>query len=190
MTEPDEVFWIDDMETFEIIGDTVRLEIMEWLRHPRSVKELAELMEVPRTRLYHHIGLLVDAGVIRVVESREVGAMTERIYQVAAQSFQPSPSFLESSDPRRQAQIILDALFAATRADFVRAVEDGLVDLRDCQEARTAEVARRSMMLSGDRLHRFLEELDRIYTEYSSEDPDGEPVAVLNVIYRSSRGRR
>ncbi len=189
--EPEEVFWIENMETFEVIGDTVRMEILEWLSRPRSVKELAELMEVPRTRLYHHIGLLVDAGVIRVVDSRDVGAMTERIYQVTAHSYQPSPGFLESADPRRQAQLILDALFASTRADFVRAVEDGLVSLQQSQDDRSTEVARRSLHLGDDDLRAMIEELSKVVDKYvGRQDEKADPVAFLSVIYRSARGRR
>lgn len=189
--EPAEVFWINDMETFEVIGDPIRMEIVELLDRPRSVKELAEAMQVPRTRLYHHIGLLVDAGIIRIVESRAVGALTERIYQVSARSYQPSAEFLSSADPKRQAQVMLDALFGATRADFVRAVEDGIISLEHREdEEESTEISRRTLRLTDEQLTRLIKEVGQIYQRFGElRSEEAHPVAVLSVVYRSARGR-
>ena len=82
-----EVFEIEDAETFEMLADPSRVEMLERLHHPASVGELAEDMGVPRTRLYHHVKLLEEAGMIRVVDTRRKGAMEEKVYQVAARSF-------------------------------------------------------------------------------------------------------
>jgi DNA-binding transcriptional ArsR family regulator len=182
----DEVYWIQDMETMEVLSDPVRMQIIELLPTPKTVKQLAEAMEVPRTRLYHHIGLLVDAGLITVVESREVRALTERVYRATAKSYQPSKDFLATVDPGRQAQVILDSLFAVTRADFVRTVEDGRVALDGSQ--KSLEVARRRLTLTPGQLESLIEELGALYERYGElADPEATTVAALSVVYPSSR---
>lgn len=188
---PADVFWIDDQETLELLGDPVRLEILEQLSEPRSVTEIAEAMGVPRTRLYHHVRLLEEAGLIRVVETREVGALTERRYQVSARSFRPSERFLEQALPREQAEAMLTALFGATRADFVRAVDEGIATLRDDASSRTLTLARRILHLTPSRLAGLIDDVEHLVSSYESDDddPDAIPVAVLHVVYPSSRSR-
>lgn len=182
-----DVFWIEDMETLEVIADPMRMQIIELLPTPRTVKELAETMEVPRTRLYHHIGLLVDAGVIEVVESREVRALTERVYQATARSYQPSKAFLAGVDPGEQAQVILDSLFAVTRADFVRSAEEGRISLDDPRAK--VQVGRHRFELTPDQLEQMLAELGELFRRYGDveEEPSSIRVAALTVIYPSSR---
>jgi DNA-binding transcriptional ArsR family regulator len=186
---PDDVFWIDDRETLDLLGDPVRLEIIEQLSEPRSVTEIAEAMDVPRTRLYHHVRLLEDAGLIRVVETREVGALTERRYQVSAKSFRPSERFMEQSLPREQAEAMLTALFGATRADFVRSVDEGIVSFRDDKDSRRLTLARRLLSLTPEKLAALVDDIESLISSYDSDDddPDAIPVAVLHVVYPSSR---
>jgi DNA-binding transcriptional ArsR family regulator len=78
-TRPDDVFWLENKEHFDLLSDSTRLEIIELLLSPRSVADLAERMGVPRTRLYHHVNLMEDAGMIRVVETRPAGAQQEKV---------------------------------------------------------------------------------------------------------------
>lgn len=98
--EPKEVFWIDDVQTFELLADPTKVEILELTAVPHSVSEIAQAMGVPRTRLYHHVGALEEAGIIAVAATRQAGAMTEKLYQAAAKSY-PSP-FAWSSNESRQ----------------------------------------------------------------------------------------
>lgn len=131
MSGPDPVFLIDDAATFELLADPTRVEILESLMVPKSVTQVAEVMGVPRTRLYHHFKLLHEAGMIRVVETRRVGAATESIHQASAYSFKPSRRFLESAVPRTQAEAVLTSLLGATRADVLRAVDEGIASIEN-----------------------------------------------------------
>ena len=45
-----------------------------------SVTELADRLDRPRGSVAHHIGVLVDAGLLRVVRTRQVRAVEERFY--------------------------------------------------------------------------------------------------------------
>lgn len=185
----DDVFWIDDAETMEMLADGTRLEIIENLYQPRSVTELAAAMEVPRTRLYHHVNLLEQAGLITVFERREVGAITETVYRVAAKNFQPSQKFLDEVDPSDQAVAILDSLFASTKADIVRAVRTEEMTLDEARVRRYASMGRRLTRLTPTRLGELVTELEALLQRFDVEDEDPEAitVGVLHVVYPSSR---
>lgn len=189
--EPADVFWIEDAETFAVLGDPKRLELLEAFYKPRSVSEAAEILGVPRTRLYHHVKLLEESGMIKVAETRRAGAMTEKIYRVAAKAYRPSKEFLASAAPRQQAEAMLSALLGATRADFVRSVDEGVATLAEGENGRQVALSRGFLRLTHERLVDFIKELeavfDRFHDEDAEEDPETMRVAVLNVVYPSSR---
>ena len=197
MPKPDEIFWLETAEHFDVLSDTTRLEIIELLMKPRSVRELADEMDVPRTRLYHHMNLLEDAGMIRVVETRPSGAQMERIYQVAAYSFQPSRQYLETADPRQQAHAVLTSIFAATEADFIRSVAERAASLEDHSSQRKMQIRRGLLLLDDAGLHDFITELDAVYEKYDfdPDDLDSLPedthvIATVSLVYRSARSIR
>lgn len=185
-----DVFWIDDEETFGLLADPTRLEILELTMVPRSVTEIAEAMGVPRTRLYHHVKLMEEAGMIAIAETRQTGALTEKVYQAAARSYQPSKTFLRNAAPRQRADALISSILNATRADFVRAVDDGIVRMGDRKENRTLLLGRLLMRLRPERLHALIDELEELLGRYAAADDDTDDaitVGVLNVIHPSSR---
>lgn len=183
-------FLIHDMETLEILMDQARLEIVENLASAHSVAEVAEALDVPRTRLYHHFKLLEETGIIGVFETRRSGAKTEKIYRVSARSFRPSEKFFKDKEPRQQAGAILDTLFAATRSDFLRAVQDREVSL-DQDQTNLVALSRRVMHLTPDRAAEFAEQLEALFTAFDSDDTDGtRPYAALAIFHPSSRIHR
>lgn len=187
--EPAEVFSIEDAETFELLADPTRHEIIELVMTPRSVTEIAEAMRVPRTRLYHHVKLLEEAGMITVVETRQVGAIQEKVYQVSAKSFRPSEAFLATSDARTQAEAVMAAVLSSTRADFVRAADEGLFSLRDDKTSRKIALGRRFTRLRPEHLHDLVTRLEELLEEFDSDTPEEGAIAVsiLHVVHPSSR---
>lgn len=188
--EQAETFWIDDAETFEMLADPRRMEIIELAMVPRSVTEMAEIMGVPRTRLYHHVGLLENAGIIGVAETRQAGAATEKLYQTTALNFQPSETLLENAEPREQAMAVIASILGTTQADFLRAVETERVNLTDRRDQRRVAISRRLLLLTPERLDQLIGETEELLLRYT-DDPDdaegAEAVAVLNLIHPSSR---
>ena len=123
-----------------------------------------------------------------VVPLAWIGALTERIYRVSAKSYQPSPRMLESIAPRKQAQVILDSLFATTRADVIRSVEQGLVTFEESADERTVEVSRRGFRLAPEKLSELIEEIGELFARYADLDhSDGLGVAALTVVYPTTR---
>src|SRR5919112_744906 len=72
---------ISDAETLKAISDPLRLKILEAMvarvGEPWSVKELAAALDVPQTRLYHHVELLLERDLIRVAGQRVVSGIIE-----------------------------------------------------------------------------------------------------------------
>lgn len=189
-----EIFWIDDEETLELLADQTRISIIEMLGEARSVTELAEAMGVPRTRLYHHVKLLEEAGLIEVVDTRKAGALTEKIYLAAASSYRPSEKFLANARPSQQRDAILGAIFGATRVDFARALEEqGIEGLEEHSDHKRIALGRMVFELTPDRLQDLVSELEGLLERYAGmciDDPAAIPVAAVTLVYPRAQNSR
>src|SRR5207302_7541521 len=70
------------------IADPLRDTILDLL-HERAatVTELAAAVGRPKSTVAHHVNVLVDAGLVRVVRTRRVRAIEERFYGRTARMF-------------------------------------------------------------------------------------------------------
>ena len=96
MTPPSETFvpaaryQITKLETVRVLADPLRLRIIEamatQLDHAWSVKELARSLAEPPTKLYYHVNMLEEHGLLIVTGSQLVSGILEKRYQLVAAS--------------------------------------------------------------------------------------------------------
>ncbi|GAA0607446.1 winged helix-turn-helix transcriptional regulator [Kribbella sandramycini] len=75
-------------EQVRAISDPLRTTILGLL-HERAatVTELATAVKRPKSTVAHHVKVLADAGILRIVRTRKVRAIEERFYGRAARMF-------------------------------------------------------------------------------------------------------
>ena len=124
MTEPEREFLIKDLEGFRVIDNPMRQRILHIARNPKSVRELADALEVPVTRLYYHVNMLEKAGFLEAIDVRKSGAQLERIYQSRKGTVRPSPDFVKNiGDKKKAAHVLAGALFDITRVEVAAFLE-------------------------------------------------------------------
>lgn len=70
------------------LADPLRVMIIDLLRErAATVAELAAALDRPKSTVAHHVNVLVDAGLLRVVRTRRVRAIDERYYGRTARVF-------------------------------------------------------------------------------------------------------
>ncbi len=70
------------------IADSLRATILDLLlERAATVAELATAVGRPKSTVAHHVNVLVDAGMLRVVRTRRVRAVDERYYGRTARTF-------------------------------------------------------------------------------------------------------
>lgn len=86
----DVVRQVTDVDTIKALADPTRLAILRALMDDQgrgarvmSAKELAEELGEPQTKLYRHLKVLADAGLIEVAETRLVSGIVETRYRAA-----------------------------------------------------------------------------------------------------------
>ena len=84
---------IEDPAALKAISDPMRLRLLELLTgEPRTVKYLAKVVGVRPNRLYYHVRMLEEHGLVQVTGTRLVSGIVERHYQATARSYVVGPS--------------------------------------------------------------------------------------------------
>ncbi len=166
---PDQIdeMLLDDLDLIEDLTHPLRGRIIHRLRHPHSVAELAAALEVPVTRLYHHINRLEEIGMISVVATRQAGARTEHRYRNVALDYRLDDTVLAASDPDTVARAI-GSLFDVARTEFQHEVEAGALSPDTARGQATFRISE----FSFDRRQRaeFLDRLHALLEEYAQAD--------------------
>jgi DNA-binding transcriptional ArsR family regulator len=83
-----EVLQVRDPEQFKAVGDPTRQKIISLLTEKAATtSQLAEALGQPKGSIGHHLKVLENAGLIRVVRTRQVRAITEKYYGRTARLF-------------------------------------------------------------------------------------------------------
>jgi DNA-binding transcriptional ArsR family regulator len=84
----------DQPNQLKALGDTTRMAILDLvLERAASVTELAAALHKPKSTVAHHVEVLRRAGLLRVVRTRQVRAVTEAFYGRTGRTIQMrSPS--------------------------------------------------------------------------------------------------
>jgi DNA-binding transcriptional ArsR family regulator len=75
-------------EQLRAVADPLRATILDLLlERAATVAELASALERPKSTVAHHVNVLLEAGLLRVVRTRRVRAVDERYYGRTARTF-------------------------------------------------------------------------------------------------------
>jgi DNA-binding transcriptional ArsR family regulator len=94
---------IEDPAAAEASLDPIRTRILQELAEPASATQLAAKVGLPRQKVNYHLKALERHGLVKLVEERRKGNVTERVLQATAASYLISPVALASvaPDPHR-----------------------------------------------------------------------------------------
>lgn len=82
------VLEVSQPEQLRALADELRNRIISLLRvRARSTQQLAEELGIPKGTIGHHLKVLEKAGLIHVVRTRQVRAVTEKFYGRTARLF-------------------------------------------------------------------------------------------------------
>jgi DNA-binding transcriptional ArsR family regulator len=83
-----DILEVRDPEQFKAVGDPTRSKIISLLTEKAATtSQLAEALGQPKGSIGHHLKVLEKVGLIRVVRTRQVRAITEKYYGRTARLF-------------------------------------------------------------------------------------------------------
>jgi DNA-binding transcriptional ArsR family regulator len=77
----DDMILVNAPEQLRALADPLRATLLELLlERAATVTEMARAVDRPKSTVAYHVGLLLDAGLLRVVRTQRVRALEERYY--------------------------------------------------------------------------------------------------------------
>jgi DNA-binding transcriptional ArsR family regulator len=167
------------------VADPLRATILDLLlERAATVAELAAAVERPKSTVAHHVNVLLEAGLVRVVRTRRVRAIDERYYGRTARTFMVGvvnrPGEDETTVHANSLSVAAAESLPAHEADDLRSIlrharipADTVAAFWDRVEALSREFAQ--LPRSGDTAYGFVAGL--YPTDFPTlPDPDDEPV--------------
>lgn len=162
---PDEVS-INTEAELEALRSPVRMRVLNAARKPRSVREIADVLDIPVTRLYYHVNFLHDVGFLDVVHTRKSGARVEKIYRVAGKSIVVGSELAENApDPATAAR----ALAAVVLEPAILEAETAIIDRMSGEPGRPIDLGRSLAVLSPDEAATISSKIEQLVREHLAD---------------------
>jgi DNA-binding transcriptional ArsR family regulator len=178
--DPQDVLTISDPAVLKVVAHPLRLRILEILRAHAgaalSVKEIATALGSSQTKLYYHVNLLVEHGLIRIAETRLVSGIVERRYRVTAYRLSFDRSLLAANQSGDDGlEVWLSVVLDEVRSEIRKAVLAGLIDLGRSAEGafgpRRLVLGRIWLSLTPEELAEFDRQFHELKERFGSTDP-------------------
>ncbi|MET0560161.1 MAG: winged helix-turn-helix domain-containing protein [Gaiellaceae bacterium] len=172
--ELDDVLVVEDPKQLRALGDFTRGRIIGLLgQRAASTTELATAMDMPKGTVGHHLKVLEKAGLVRVVRTRQVRALTEKYYGRVARLFE-----LKGVDSEA------DLRAGAISAMMLRHVAEEAAASGTDEKGRTGVGRARLTQKDAARFERRLARLQNDFRD--AADPDGELHVLSVALFRSA----
>jgi DNA-binding transcriptional ArsR family regulator len=179
-----DTFEIEDVRVLEVLNNPVRLRLMHQLMEPTTARELARTLNVPVTRLYYHLNLLEEVGVIEVVETRKSGAMLQRVYRTVASDFAPVRGLLEKSEDKdRVVRAAIGMVLDGARLDATAALLGSPRGDGDEKVEPDGALGRSVVPMSRKSALRIVELIDAVVEEMREHEDRGEEEYAFSFVF-------
>lgn len=178
--------YIRDIAAIRVLADPRRLEILQLMQEPTTVKAVAGALDVAPASLYYHVNLLAEHNLIRVVGHSIETGIVEKHYQVTAREFKlTNPLLTGGAVPDDAADAIYTNLLDETKRDFRLAFQRRSPD--EPSPPRTPFFSKKRLRLSDEQLTAFHARLDGLMQEAATlaaqNGVSGEKLYELTVVF-------
>jgi DNA-binding transcriptional ArsR family regulator len=168
-----DVLVVREPEQLKALGDELRSRIVVMLRErAQSVTELALRLEMPKGTVAHHVKVLESAGLLKVVRTRRVRALTEKYYGRTARLF-----LYESADTGGYEDVrnIVAASLRVAAGEILPVDEEDAAACSGVLRVRLTDTAAR----------RFERRLKKLMDDFRDrDDSTGTPYGLALALYR------
>lgn len=176
--EMEETLAFQSPEQFRALFEETRLRIVELLlERAASITELAAVLEKPKGTVGHHVGVLEQAGLIRVVRTQKFRAIEAKYYGRTARTFLLSPKV--------DVDLLVspDYFLTSAASEYAKAAH-GEEELIHHTMISTLRYAR----IPNERAKEWALRLGELSQEFVSEERDGETTfGLLVALYPTDR---
>lgn len=142
-----DTFELDRPEHYHALFEDTRLKIVDLvLERAATITELAEALARPKGTIGHHVGVLEEAGLIRVVRTKKVRAIEAKYYGRTGRTY------LFSKEPATGVGLAPNMFLTNAAAEFAASAAIDLPDKVQMSTLRYARIPEHRAKEWGDRL--------------------------------------
>lgn len=163
------------LTTLKLMADPLRAKLLGLFAMPATIQELAVQLNVPVTRLYYHVHLLEQHGLIQVVDSHPAGGTIEKVYRAAARQFIVDRKEFAVSGAKalKQADILIDFALTETGKAIRKSIKSGAIDMKQvAPQPRALQIRRGNGKISASQASQFYQRLEDLVTEFTSMESE------------------
>ena len=158
-------------EQLKALGDAFRQKILLLLLDgAATTQQLAEVLNAPTSTVAHHLQVLTEAGLTRVVSTRQVRALTQKYFGRTARSYVSI-----SHEATGDANDLLNDLFQT------------LKEIAANPERRSLSYQTGHARISPSQVQAFSERLDQLIQEFEISSTTGEEMYTLMAVLYHAR---
>jgi DNA-binding transcriptional ArsR family regulator len=179
--EPEPFQAVSTAKELKALANPIRNRILHILAsHEATNQQLSVILDESQAKVLHHVRVLLDAGLIRLVDQRIRGGNVEKFYRATARvyGFRPDPTLPE------------DFAGPVSVAGLESVTQELAASLKAWPGQPLYWEGRRARM-SAERLAEFNDRMLALITEYwgdlerpIDEDPDDDVMAMAAVMFR------
>ncbi len=159
---PEPVHAVSEPRQLKAFSDPIRLRIISILSQQAATnRQLAGFLDEPQAKVLHHVRFLLDAGLIRLVETRARGGNLEKYYRAIARGFVLQPGVPEGEEPPGS---VTGAVFEALRQEALASIA--------AWPGHPVDITRRAARISDEQLEAFRGELVALLDRYWADSDD------------------
>ncbi|MGO9063311.1 MAG: ArsR/SmtB family transcription factor [Myxococcaceae bacterium] len=172
---------ITTLAALRAVSDDQRQRILTLLiLEPRGARDLASQLRMSRPKVYYHLNLLEQHGLIRVVAQRVRGRQVERVYRAVARAFRVESSLL-GGRARRGAMSARAQIFRNAVKDFEEVGEFSP------EQSQLTLVSRVLLRLRPAQVAELRRRLVAILDDLDTTQQDGEPTELVMALFPTER---
>src|SRR4051812_45047672 len=121
-TLPEKEMVIADLDTLKVIAEPLRLQILQvTVEAARTVKQIAAMVHTPVSKLYYHMNMLEEHGLLRVAGTRVVSGIIEKQYRSSALRLRFDRNLMSTTGAEHAAMLdlVLSTTLDTTRSDIL-----------------------------------------------------------------------
>lgn len=169
---------ISDLKQVKALAHPLRMRIIESMAaaEPMTTKQVAELLGEKPTRLYHHVDLLHQAGLIRLTHTRKNRGTTEKYYEAIARQFRADSTLFTDASPDDAGsglRPMIRTVFDNTMSEMLRLVDAQQIGKPIEEEGLLSYI---EMHLTQEQIDEVQQKLKDVLEHLQSlEDPEADP---------------
>jgi DNA-binding transcriptional ArsR family regulator len=173
MPELPREFMISTEQQFKAIADPTRTRILGIIQNqPATAKQIADRLKLPPGTVGHHLQVLEEAGLAKIVARRLVRGIVAKYYTRTARIF----GYNFSPEVRGHTSIALE---------FAAKLRDELADTLTAQDNAACNTSFPRARLSPERFQFYLERMKDLVNDFMSEpaDPEGQVYSLFVALF-------